>query len=1267
MKILRITVSNLASIAGTHSIDFTREPLLSTGLYAISGPTGSGKTTLLDALCLALYDKTPRLALVGSSEEICGIQQKDPRNLLRRGCASGFADVAFVGVDGNPYSARWSVRRSRGNADGNLQATGMSFRSGSDLDGQQILASGRKTDTLEAIGAKVGLSFEQFTRAVLLAQNDFATFLQANDRDRAGILEALTGTERFAAISRAVHDRCTSMEKDLDALRSRLEGAVPMTLEARAEAESALVEATRDHDARTEAIRIHREHIKWFADFAGFEAACTAGQSAFDDARKALDAAAPRRDELSRSEIVARDGRPLRNDVARTREVLAACEKTLAQSIDAKAVADKDFAAATSAHTEADKARKAAKTALDAAADDLRAARTLDGEVHAATQALETARKEERAAIASLEEATRSLTEIRKSRTVLERQRDDLAIRIGALASWEPFVTDSAAWAERLSAAARAHKEQAEASRHAIAARQAIDACLKAQSEAEARKAPLARALTEADAARASAARALAAFDAMAINEERTAASTMREDLRILRTRLEKISDKADAHAELARNLEADNKALEDQRAEQARIAADLPAAEAAATEAINAWELARLAIGDDALRLRATLIQDCPCPVCGSREHPFGAHAPAKDAAILDSLGKNADQRKRARDAMRTQQATLAKTIPAAERDCNNLARQCAKAGDELAKLRATPAASADEQSILDRPEPERIPALDECIRRLDATIASCDRRLSDRAKAESLRDRAAARHEAARKDFEQQEKTIADAIHATGLARQEERSATRRLDEAAVAESTAVAALAPLLDAIDRDRRRLGSDPDALARDLAKATRSLAGLKDENTRVKTNLNAETLKLDTQSDILKQAEATCASRSATARERADELAHRTAARKALLGGRPADDFESDLARSLDQAADAFEDAARHHTRALTAQAAAATALTGAIDARDKAAEARTRATKAFEDWKAAFAAANGIRIDDTDIDRFLARDDSWIETERASLAALDASLTRAQGTLDERRRTLDAHLGRRPTQDDEASLQARGATLGQELADAVERKSMAEATLIRDNDTRARNSDLVRRIADAEAAVAPWSKLDDFIGSADGAKFRNIAQRRTLDILLAHANAQLGRFAGRYRLERVPRSLNILVVDTDMGDERRGVHSLSGGESFLVSLALALGLASLASNRLRIESLFIDEGFGSLDTATLNTAMSALMHLEAQGRKVGVISHVSEMADAIAVQVRLEKTRNGASRIILPGGASGEIAIHQGAGAAAHARRGPA
>jgi exonuclease SbcC len=104
-------------------------------------------------------------------------------------------------------------------------------------------------------------------------------------------------------------------------------------------------------------------------------------------------------------------------------------------------------------------------------------------------------------------------------------------------------------------------------------------------------------------------------------------------------------------------------------------------------------------------------------------------------------------------------------------------------------------------------------------------------------------------------------------------------------------------------------------------------------------------------------------------------------------------------------------------------------------------------------------------------------------------------------------------------------------------------------------------------------------------------------------------------------------------------VIDQQLGDELRSVHSLSGGETFLVSLALALGLASLTSSRLRIESLFIDEGFGSLDEDTLEMAMNALNHLQSQGRKVGVITHVERMQDAITTQLHVRRGPGGHAR----------------------------
>ena len=144
----------------------------------------------------------------------------------------------------------------------------------------------------------------------------------------------------------------------------------------------------------------------------------------------------------------------------------------------------------------------------------------------------------------------------------------------------------------------------------------------------------------------------------------------------------------------------------------------------------------------------------------------------------------------------------------------------------------------------------------------------------------------------------------------------------------------------------------------------------------------------------------------------------------------------------------------------------------------------------------------------------------------------------------------------------------------------------------------------------------------------------------RNLAQTQTLKILLHYANSHLKTLNKRYELTAIEHSLDIAIIDRDMADEQRSVNTLSGGESFLVSLALALGLASLSSNKVQINSLFIDEGFGTLDSETLSVAMDALDSLQAQGRKVGVISHVSEMSERVATQVHVAKKPGGYSSV---------------------------
>ncbi|MDR0704459.1 MAG: AAA family ATPase [Planctomycetaceae bacterium] len=162
------------------------------------------------------------------------------------------------------------------------------------------------------------------------------------------------------------------------------------------------------------------------------------------------------------------------------------------------------------------------------------------------------------------------------------------------------------------------------------------------------------------------------------------------------------------------------------------------------------------------------------------------------------------------------------------------------------------------------------------------------------------------------------------------------------------------------------------------------------------------------------------------------------------------------------------------------------------------------------------------------------------------------------------------------------------------------------------------------------------------WSVLDDLIGSADGKKYRTFAQGLTFRILLDHANRQLEKMTDRYCLmyydlpDRLP--LELVVIDTYRAGAVRSTKNLSGGESFLVSLALALGLSSMSSHQVRVDSLFLDEGFGTLDEQTLDTALNVLEGLRQEGKQIGIISHVPAIRERIAVQIQVRPVKENQS-----------------------------
>lgn len=985
MKILAIRGRNLASLEGEFEADFTSEPLLSAGIFAISGPTGAGKSTILDAMCLALFARTPRtdqakennVKLRDVNEEV--LPQSDPRFLLRRGTASGYAEVDFLALNGHRYRSRWSVGRARDKENGRLQSPRVTLHNIDKEEEEQ----GTRSELQARVVELIGLTFEQFTRSVLLAQNDFSTFLKAEQGEKASLLEKLTGTELYSAISRTIFEKNAVAKEAYDKIQARIQGIELLTEEAEQELQIRLKES--------EASLLALEKAK-------------AEQQTLQEAVKSTEQQIATR-QTQQKDAAAK--------LEKATELLNAARKDYEQGLVEEQRSESEFRALQ---------------------QELQQARGLDVRLDAAARSVADTETRLREALARKKEGEDKL------KAAQTRQQQSTA-EIARLSEWRERYRSKESIAEQLTALLL-HLDAASAARQVIEKAGKTIATTKQTAE-----------------------RLVAQL------------ATIRQAAETKRAQLQKTEETiVRSEKELkALDIAALDKQIESVRLERENLLI----------------EQARQAASGDVLELRKKLQEGTPCPVCGSTQHPVVTHP-----AVTE----------------------VPKVIAALTLQLEQLnARKTAYAGSEkqLNQLR---------QQLL----------------QLHKELTEADHTRTDLQGRQKLAETQIAREEAIRAESQE---TLAKSL-----------SAANRLF------------------GNDDWQRGWQQDPDSFrdtlttfARQWHDNTEKLQQLQREQSAQKAEYESYASFLPS---LIKQVEEV----TLLHEQNRTALLALQSERARLLGGKPADQVESAYTRRKED----LKERMKRLQTVQTEQSGIADQLRGIAGqiAQDlqKASDDLVVRQKALADWKESWNAVH----------------------DNEPLELLLPRITQEKNEYAFRLRT-------------QAENKQKIASQQEEL-----------------NACRLENE--------------RWAKLNELAGSADGAKFRRIAQGYTLDVLLSYANVQLRDLSRRYRLERVPETLALQVIDRDMCDEIRTVHSLSGGESFLVSLALALGLSSLSSNRMKVESLFIDEGFGSLDADTLRIAMDALESLRTQGRKIGVISHVQEMTERIPVQIRVSRAGNGRS-----------------------------
>ena len=981
MKILAIRGRNLASLEGDFEIDFTVEPLLSAGIFAISGPTGAGKSTLLDTMCLALFARTPRtdqakennVKLQDVSNE--QLSQSDPRFLLRRGTSSGFAEVDFMALNGHRYRTRWSVARARDKENGRLQNPRLALYN---LDKEEE-EQGTRSDLQARIIDLIGLTFEQFTRSVLLAQNDFSTFLKAEQGEKASLLEKLTGTELYSAISRQIFERNARAKEAFDLIQTRIQGSELLTDE-------------EENDLRTR--------------LAGTEK------------------------ELQRVEKAKAEQQALQEAVRSIEQQITIRQRQQKEAADKLVHATELLTVARHEYEKGVEEQQQSEARFKSLQQEILQARKLDIQLDTAIRDLSHSEQQLKNVMLRKEEA-----EKKYQAAVLRRRQG--AEEIARLTAWRERYKKKERIAEQLSALLL-HLDAASATRSGMeAAVRSIE--------------------------------------------------TLRQEMAALNKQLSDLQQTSANKQQALKRAEADYRNLEEELKAVDAPALDKQIEKLRQEREQLLIEQARLEASGNIKDLRGRLQDGQPCPVCGSTHHPFANQVPVAPVSALTLQLQDLSNKK--------------ETYVAHTRHLTRLQQQLLQLHKELADSEAACKEMAGKQQLAaSRQERE------EAIVKEQSTLLTQSLSAADLLFGNSEWQKA----------WLQNPETFRKTL--TDFARQwhENTEKLHQLERQESAQKAECESLASFLPSLEKQAEESGQ------------------LHEKNRAAFSSLQAE--------------------------------------RKKLLNGRSADSVEQEYIRRMEE----LKERLKKLSATQTEQSGIADQIRGIADqiAKDltEASADLLRRKAALDKWTADYLDSSGGE-------------------------------------------PLEVILSRYTQEKTELAFRLRTQT-----------------------ENKAKVSGLQEELNVRRTESERWAKLNELAGSADGAKFRRIAQGYTLDILLNYANVQLRELTRRYRLERVPETLALQVIDRDMCDEVRTVHSLSGGESFLVSLALALGLSSLSSNRMRVESLFIDEGFGSLDAETLRVAMDALESLRTQGRKIGVISHVQEMTERIPVRVQVSRVGNGKS-----------------------------
>ncbi|WP_448565423.1 SbcC/MukB-like Walker B domain-containing protein [Thalassotalea ganghwensis] len=1227
MKILSLRFENINALKGHWKIDFQQAPFDNNGIFAITGPTGAGKTSILDAICLALYHQTPRLKL--ATEEI-----------MTRNTASCLAEVEFE-VKGRQYRAFWSQRRAKNQPDGNLQKPVAELAK---IDGE-IIAS-KVSEVRQTIAQLTGLDFGRFTKSMMLSQGEFAAFLNAQAKDRAELLEELTGSEIYGAISQYVFEQHKQEKLALTRMLDQAEGIVLLGDEELAEIKQQqsllldqeqhleqerdvvqkilhwidkseqLEHQLKNHQQQRNALKIERENS-------------TADLNLLANAKPAQQLA-PSYHQYSEvnaqyHELLA-EQQDVGNKIAQEQVRLVESEQQITAVEQQYAAQQKDI----------DDFEKLNREKLQPLEKKLSVERTnvknieqqIQELTHKNTQLIEQKQQHQQTqkeAEQRKQTLSTSLKELEKYKKITE-QVPLWQNQYQTLSTNKEKITQQQTLAQNVSQTGEQLKAQI-----------AQDNLIVKQSQLEFDS--ISDDIVKKQQTKQAILQTLHCSDEQSLKQQ---LAKLQQQMPTLVSSLDKsksFNDVAEKHRNNLNLQEQLKQRVANHQLQIEQLRHEYKSMMQQRDDLSKIVEQHRLIISLESLRGQLALEQ--PCPLCGSKEHPL-----INEYQQQSELGSSEEQQRL---------LAIESALKACEQQGKDLKEQLSGLEAELKYVTQT---LEEQQSMLMQLQDEWVTI---------KAQGELDTNIEEYLLLEKLVNE---RQQQYRHFIAQQEKisdTEQKIVELKQVQTDKEKQLLTQSHQIEQAEKEHQRLLLQHQE-INAQIKQLVEEQEILTQQLAAA---LIDAEQDNCQL---FEQEQLVIDIdrfnnwRKGVSQKLEQLLLSEKSLAE--VEEQMRSCAQQIALIDAKHRDIEEDiqqyivklsenkivlerlevervtlfayhDIEQYRHQLKQAFEQISKQREQLIQTKQVHLSQLKeyqGLIQRIEKQLDStQQQLERKKQDW---FAQLNESQF----VDEQAFKKALLSEEELNRLQALAERMDQEQQKLDTIEEQLKDQKNVLLTMQDDlkgqgiddfsrAQVEPHLLTIQQQLKQCQLKQGELTQQISHHQQSLQKHNQLMEKIEQFRLNVDDLSYLSSLIGSADGAKFRKFAQGLTLAHLVYLANQHLSKLHGRYLLQNQQDDLlGLAIIDTWQADAVRDVKTLSGGESFLVSLSLALALSDLVSVRTSIDSLFLDEGFGTLDNDTLEIALDALDNLNASGKMIGVISHINTLKERIDTQIKVKK-----------------------------------